>query len=104
LAENTISHSSMYAFDLEKIKDEQYKDMSSKRIICQFQAQKNVRNIVLHNDILFRLIDNRKQITKRKILNVPVSMISKVLEAFYSHPMNRHFGVQCTLHKIRVQF
>jgi hypothetical protein len=102
--QSTTTQPSVHTFDLAKIKEEQDRDVNIQRIISQIQIPKNIQNFIIHNDILFRLIDNRNRKTKHKIPYLPRSMITKVLEAFHDHPMSGHFGVQRTLHKIRERF
>ncbi|CAF1523812.1 unnamed protein product [Adineta ricciae] len=88
---------------LERIQREQSFDANIQKILAQMH-EPQMHNFVLCNNLLHRLIDQKKSGTRKKLPYIPTTMIRMVLEAFHDHPLSGHFGVQRTLQKIRSRF
>ena len=89
---------------LKQIKEEQSNDEHIQLIISQLHSKKRNDNFVMHNGLLYRLVEKRTVGIKSRVLYLPKSMINDVLKMYHDHPMSGHFGVWRTLHKVKTKF
>jgi len=89
--------SSTIDITLDKIKIEQKYDLAVNNIITNCNRMKN---FMVHDDVLYRLIIKRKYGIKSRVPYLPASMVTTVLESFHDHPLSGHFGVRRTMYKI----
>jgi hypothetical protein len=87
----------------EKIQLEQTADSDIQNILARIH-EPQMHSFILYDNLLYRLVVQKNNGTKRKILYLPATMVNMVLEAFHDHPLSGHFGIQRTHQKIRSRF
>ena len=94
---------SHFDLSLEKIQSEQTSDADIQNILAHID-DRQIQNFLMYDNLLYRVVDQSKSGTRRKVPYLPATMVNTVLKVFHDHPLSGHFGVQRTLQKIRSRF
>lgn len=101
-----VSHPEIQETDLDMIrmKAEQEKDPFIQQKIEETKKL-NGCQYLFQDGLLYKLVAMRMNSkTKTKVICAPSSMISELLQAYHSHPLSGHFGVQRTYMKVKRRF
>jgi predicted aspartyl protease len=92
----------IFNFTLERISQEQKVDPQLIHIRKDLLSGKMIdQNYVMENDVLYKLLQPSHSLTKFKLIYIPSSMRSEVMECYHDHPTAAHFGVNRTWLKLR---
>ena len=92
-------------FDVIQIKNEQSKDPAIYNKIKQIMQNPTKYPFVFKDGLLYKLeAMSNSSTTKRKLIYLPSSMISPLLQFYHNHPLSGHFGIRRTYLKIKNQF
>ena len=92
-------------FNATQIKNEQSKDPVIYNKIKQIVQNPTKYPFIFKDGLLYKLeAMSNNSTTKRKLIYLPSSMISPLLQFYHNHPLSGHFGIRRTYLKIKNQF
>lgn len=91
--------------DMEQLKLEQGKDPVIQQKIAEIKRNPTRCSYELEDGLLYKLVMMRTNCnTKKKLINLPSTMIQDILHIYHSHPLSGHFGVNRTYLKVKNRF
>ncbi|CAF0843498.1 unnamed protein product [Adineta ricciae] len=91
-----------HEFDVTKIGDAQKQDSFYQEQIMKLQQKSSNCSFELKNDILYKIVSNDK--INKKLIYVPSTLISQVVEAYHASLWAGHFGFRRTHNNLKDRY
>ncbi|CAF1490596.1 unnamed protein product [Adineta ricciae] len=91
-----------HEFDVTKIGDAQKQDSFYQEQVLKLQQKSSNCSFEAKNDILYKLVNNDK--INKKLIYVPATLISQVVEAYHASSWAGHFGFRRTHNNLKDRY